>query len=1220
MKLHLRDLLWLSLLLYSLEVFSATSCNATFPGGVAAVANGKITFEDGAQIVGNPSTELTAVNITQSNGSTATCVTANCTASGSGVLGVTSPAFTTTKAKNKLKINNNSSGVMGDTTNEYKEINVEGGATLNVSNSNGTEFFIKELTVKENATVNLIAGTYWIEDFEFKDGSTLNVVDAGPVYIYVKKHADFIGAIINSDGQGSQGDPGKLMMYFYDTAHFKESPSTFSGTIYSEKKVDVGEDTQIYGVVTSKEVKLKKRAKVYFDNSAYTGLGGINWCNQLVATLLAQYQLDETSWSASGDVIDQTGNFSGTMLGSVSNEASGQVCSGAQIANNDASVTQLIQTGIDLDSDVGAVGSIAFWFKSNNNWNENTNRKLMDASLLLTSSVSEKYFYLDKTNQGALKFSFEDDQDADLDLIESPINSRLADVWYHISLTFDFPNDLFQIYVDGNLVASQTINTSGAIKDLNIISFGDKNNTTSIGGTGNSANGSFDEITIHNFVLSQSEIIDLMATTRICAVTIGSINIIAAGTAVNCLPAPVEIEMYDSSGVIIADYAQTVNLSTDVNHGDWSKDASANGALTQNNSDDGNARYDFLATDLGTATLYLRNTHSEITNITVESLGVSAQHSISYQPAGFVFKNDGVVDNIPGQIAAKDSNTSPNASTLSIEALDTANDGTCQALLTGSKNILFALECDTPSNCGSAISNVSNTQIVSNDAGVSLQYSTVSLAFDNASSEASFVLNYNETGRVRLHLYYELLDKDSNKTGELISATSNDFVVSPFGFCITPSSSENNWQCTTPGLGVNCSAFKMAGQSFNLDVLAKRWNSSGNRNLCDAGYATTQNFNNLVNINHQLVAPATGNVGSLTSGSVTLFSGQSLAQSQSFSDMGVYTLSAGGNGYLGTTLTTTGSQNIGRFYPKDFYVQSTTSATYSDTHVGFSYTGQLESSGDGAIHYVLQPSFNYLVRGFNGQTLQNYLSPFASIPSITSSAISTQLGSKGMTLSVTAGFNQGVITGPNASFEFTYTFSGADHFVFNRDSNSFVAPFNNDVSINISAMTESVDGMALANGPVVMTGSGGPIRYGRLNVQNAYGPETAVVSQRWLLEYYDGNAFILNSLDNLTAYNLADIGSVIVTDVGDSSDPLLNTDSSASVPSGAIGNFSGGLLTVDWSPPLNRHFGNYLFPVGVDSWLQYDWSGGGNTDPQGNVTFGQYRGHDKIIYWKEINY
>jgi hypothetical protein len=194
------------------------------------------------------------------------------------------------------------------------------------------------------------------------------------------------------------------------------------------------------------------------------------------------------------------------------------------------------------------------------------------------------------------------------------------------------------------------------------------------------------------------------------------------------------------------------------------------------------------------------------------------------------------------------------------------------------------------------------------------------------------------------------------------------------------------------------------------------------------------------------------------------------------------TLSSGGNAYLGVTQPINASGNIGRFYPKDFFIQSSTPATYSDVNGSFTNTGQLEISTDGAIGYTLEPCINFMARGFSNPMLKNYLPLLATEPIVTASVLSDQLGSLGSALSVYAGFFIGAFTGPDASGEFTYTFSSNDHFSFVSDINSLIAPLNNDVSIQITMLTESTDGVALNKGPVLVSGSGGSIYYGRLNI------------------------------------------------------------------------------------------------------------------------------------------
>ncbi len=1187
---------------------------------------------------------------------------------------------------------------------------------------------------------------------------------------------------------------------------------------------------------------------------------------------VAEYRFDEGGWSGVGDVIDQSGSFPGTMVGTVSEVDPAKVCIGFEVAdNNSGSIIDALVSGVNITDDLGAQGSIAFWINLKDDWNDGTRRKLLDASLLPTNAAAEKYFFIDKQTDGSIQFSFEDDADLDVVLDEPGASVRTKDTWYHITVTFDFINDQFKVYEGETEIINASVATSGGIKDLNYIYFGDKNVASSKGGSVNSANGRFDEINIYNTVISVSEIRGLLANFRDCSdpvlpraclgsfpnavnsiknrvisfggnaqilenpdntlsartinktswsslltcdtldcvagddevkdvkpsnfvnknvsndetvpfagsltigtttdeydvitvnstgtldisnsvyteffidkldvgyqsivnfeqgtywidelnlssesiltvvdggpvrlyvkrvigwssgvvinspgaglqgntdellmyfyndvtmanqttysgsifvtkdinlnqsgnfyglitgenVTVGlnsqvtydvnayygmtdidwcesgfedvdDIVVSAPSNAVNCFPAEISIQLLDKNGDLIPDFEGVITLSTSSGHGDWSVAGVANGVLSNDMADDGLASYGMLEADLGVATFYLSDTHAESTTISIEAQGITQTAVINFQAAGFIFSS------VPTQTSGKQS------AAITLQAVETdLVTGACAPLLVNTKIVEMAVECLSPNNCGSATANVNGTNISTNILGAVSSFDNVALDFGSSSdSDTSFNFTYDNAGSLRLHAQFELLLDNGSGSGNYLLGSSSGFVVVPAGFCIEPS--EANWPCTIVGLTANCSAFKQAGDNFNVVVSAKVYDVSND--YCSV--ASTTNFAGDVDLTHSLVSPTTvsgGDAGVLSVSSVTLVAAAA-SFSANISDMGVYTLSAGGNSYLGATLFVNASENIGRFYPKDFAIQSTTSATYSDANGSFTYTGQLESNTDGSIGYTLEPSFNFVVRGFLNQTLKNYLAPLATTPTVTVSALSSQIGSLGSALSVNANFSAGVHTGPDASFEFTYTFNSNDHFSFTRDTNSLIAPFNNDVSIQVTALSEATDGVALANGPVLISGSGGGVYYGRLNIQNAYGPETESVSQRWQMQYYDGTSFILNTLDNTTPYNIADIGVISVSDPGDSGDPLLNTDSLASAPTGATGLFSAGLLNILWSSPANGHFGSYTFPVTTEPWFQYNWNGLGNVDPQGSVTFGQYRGHDRVIYWKEINY
>ena len=61
---------------------------------------------------------------------------------------------------------------------------------------------------------------------------------------------------------------------------------------------------------------------------------------------------------------------------------------------------------------------------------------------------------------------------------------------------------------------------------------------------------------------------------------------------------------------------------------------------------------------------------------------------------------------------------------------------------------------------------------------------------------------------------------------------------------------------------------------------------------------------------------------------------------------------------------------------------------------------------------------------------------------------------------------------------------------------------------------------------------------------------------------------------------------------------------------------------ISLSAPGNGNTGQIQLEYLVDSWLSYDWDNDPLTPdshPTAAAEFGQYRGHDRIIYWREVD-
>lgn len=165
-------------------------------------------------------------------------------------------------------------------------------------------------------------------------------------------------------------------------------------------------------------------------------------------------------------------------------------------------------------------------------------------------------------------------------------------------------------------------------------------------------------------------------------------------------------------------------------------------------------------------------------------------------------------------------------------------------------------------------------------------------------------------------------------------------------------------------------------------------------------------------------------------------------------------------------------------------------------------------------------------------------------------------------------------------------------------------------------------------------------RYGRIQVDNAYGPETEPLDITFRVEYFDGVRFVTNTIDNCTviASNqldlLAGTYTGMLNDTETSIEPLL--------PPPLTSRFNGGLIqgtqaatnptdpTFRATAPGDGNAGTVdieldLSPTGLNlPWLQFNWpyepvdDQDFNENPRATLEFGQFRSHDRVINWQEI--
>jgi len=161
------------------------------------------------------------------------------------------------------------------------------------------------------------------------------------------------------------------------------------------------------------------------------------------------------------------------------------------------------------------------------------------------------------------------------------------------------------------------------------------------------------------------------------------------------------------------------------------------------------------------------------------------------------------------------------------------------------------------------------------------------------------------------------------------------------------------------------------------------------------------------------------------------------------------------------------------------------------------------------------------------------------------------------------------------------------------------------------------------------------IHSGRVRLANAFGSELLDLQVPMIAEHFDGSAFVdfpadvcsqatltLSKVDGtLNVGTGANPGETCIRD-DDAESGTANCSDASQLPGPPARQFE--------EPPVNASFNLWLKAPGenftgnvdvnatVDPWLQYDWDGDGNADdPAARVTFGIYRGDDRIIYWRE---
>ncbi|WP_127999454.1 DUF6701 domain-containing protein [Piscinibacter defluvii] len=952
----------------------------------------------------------------------------------------------------------------------------------------------------------------------------------------------------------------------------------------------------------------------------------------------AYYALDESGW---GTVSDSSGNGrNASALGSASPTGSSVPATpGAAIAGTPgtcgagrvpAGTTAIgIDTGIDPNN-LGNAGTIAFWYASSSVWNDGNARLLFDASNDLAGG--DRHFFLVKDGSGILRFSLKDSAGTTSTAATTSYGYP-ANEWHHVTVTWNVAASSLAVYLDGDLAASSATTLNGTLGALATLYVGAQRMAgvtgTPAGYTANTANGYIDEVRVYNSALSALEVATLPDLVHTCTSGIDHYELSLPATGLACLPTTVSLVACTNSSSPCTSKAttlagQTATLATSagtLGTSTLSFDASGNASTTLSVPNASNG---------ASVTVTLSGEQSLASNprrccVNGSSCSAANSCSITINTAGFVIAAaaNGAATTVPTQTAG----TGSGSYVLRAVQSGTATKA-CEAGLTGSTTVHWALQCNDPSTCSAGnlmtLTGSSAVAIAGNPSSGVSSTTAVPMVFD-ANGNAPFSFLYNDVGRITLWA-------SKSVNGHTLSGSSNAFVTRPAALAL--SSIRQTASPSTPNPGATSATggrFVMAGESFGATVTA-----------LTSGGAATPNFGREnvpegIALTRTLVLPAGGATGTLANPTIaggSFANGAATTMTLAFSEVGIITLTpalADGD-YLGAgAVAGTTSGNVGRFVPARFALSAA-----SVTH-----RAGAACSPASAFTYLdetFRLGFTLTAQNLAGATTQNYTGSFARLALATPANFNlagidggTRFASGGasprLSLGTSGGsWSNGVAsgitltaaalrgTGPDGPFDAAFGIAPAD------GDGVTLAAYDLDTDTTAGADRARLGTVAL--------------RYGRLRLTNAIGAADRALALPLVAQSWNGSAFDTNTLDSCTSVPASAVN------FGNLRRTLTTADTSV----GGSVTLAGGIGRLLLAAPGGGRAGSVDVALSLGSsatdasclqpWtpatgdaataganlahLRGAWCGSSwDKDPSARASFGLYRGADAVIYQRE---
>jgi len=920
--------------------------------------------------------------------------------------------------------------------------------------------------------------------------------------------------------------------------------------------------------------------------------------------LIANYQMEQQSWDGTaGEIIDETGNYNATAINGATTENSSPALTGnpgtCRYGEFDGSddYVQLPDSFENLTDSF----TITAWINPRN-------QDLGQRILADDESNTRGYaFSLGDPGNGRLRFYSRGVSPISVDTQSAVIST---DTWTFVTAVHNAQTKTRQIYVNG---IAQTV-TGGSTSNTYTGTWGVDTGAASIGGetnrgeTANRFTGNIDEVRVYKGALTSEQINVVYRETHPCEDNFELFKIEHDSQGLTCQSEPVTITACTDATCNSIDSSVNTSVVLALGNGDTQTVNIVNGEGSA-------ATSAFNYTDTTTPAELSLTSDFLCSNTNSGTTGTSGEPcQVNFATTGFVFST------IPLQTSGVD------FSGVTVQAL-ADEGGVCTALVSDTTTIQMAMQYQTPAVTTTNDYLIGGNEIDAHTAAPTT-FTNVSLAFDATGTAILPTNRYDDAGRINLHARF-VVPASGNNPAVTVVGSSNLFWVKPFAINIDSNIEDSSG--VTSDSAANTYA---AGDSFDFSLTA-----------VNAQSGTTYNYiPNDVEISVQRLLPSAAAVGSVdgsfnygsgaiasntnvnfvNASSASFTKGEYTTNNAFFTEVGLIAIDAREKNYAGLgEVIDADSIQLYRFIPKYF----TQEVAEHGSVVGEGVCSDWHYSGKSGISYGDIPKLTISAFSSKGNITANYQN-FAAGGSfrklvkedvvITAPTEDLKVGAitntkLALTASITTKSDPFTMTSAGV---YEYELNSLDSFTYTRNANAVMPPFTAEFDMVIDSIEDS-DGVSASSKENIEIRSDVEIRFGRLVLENSFGPETDDIPQPLRTEYLTSItpiSYQTHQEDNCTAIGNTAINWSFANNTGavDASEVSIQ----GSAGNMTAGEYSGVLLRSD-----DGNIGSVTVTYATPDWLKFDWDGDGNydNDAEAVVTFGRYRGNDRIIYWQELS-